>query len=78
MVQIVVAAAVVVQSPSHVRLFMTPWMIAHQASLSLTMSWNSLGKDIGVGSCSLLQGIFPTQGSNPGLPCYKQIQIPFS
>ena len=22
----------------------------------------------GIGSCSLLQGIFPTQGSNPGLP----------
>ena len=30
--------------------------------------WNSPGKNIGVGSCSLLQGIFPTQGSNPGLP----------
>ena len=24
-------------------------------------------QDTGVGSCSLLQGIFPTQGSNPGL-----------
>ena len=30
--------------------------------------WNSLGKNTGVGSHSLLQGIFPTQGSNPGLP----------
>ena len=29
---------------------------------------NSPGQDTGVGSCSLLQGIFPTQGSNPGLP----------
>ena len=29
--------------------------------------WNSPGQNIGVGSCSLLQGIFPTQGSNPGL-----------
>ena len=29
--------------------------------------WNSLGQNTGVGSCSLLQGIFPTQGSNPGL-----------
>ena len=28
---------------------------------------NSLGKDTGVGSHSLLQEIFPTQGSNPGL-----------
>ena len=28
---------------------------------------NSPGKNTGVGSLSLLQGIFPTQGSNPGL-----------
>ena len=26
--------------------------------------WNSLGQKTGVGSCSFLQGIFPTQGSN--------------
>ena len=30
--------------------------------------WNSAGQNTGVGSYSLLQGIFPTQGSNPGLP----------
>ena len=30
--------------------------------------WNSPGKNTGVGSHSLLQGIFPTQGLNPGLP----------
>ena len=29
--------------------------------------WNSPGKNAGVGSHSLLQRIFPTQGSNPGL-----------
>ena len=29
--------------------------------------WNSPGQDTGVGSLSLLQGILPTQGSNPGL-----------
>jgi len=29
--------------------------------------WNSLGQNTGVGSLSLLQGIFPTQGSNPRL-----------
>ena len=29
--------------------------------------WNSLGQNTGVGSLSLLQRIFPTQGSNPGL-----------
>ena len=30
--------------------------------------WNSPGQNTGVGSLSLLQGIFPTQRSNPGLP----------
>ena len=30
--------------------------------------WNSPDQNTGVGSLSLLQGIFPTQGSNPGLP----------
>ena len=29
--------------------------------------WDSPGQNIRVGSLSLLQGIFPTQGSNPGL-----------
>ena len=35
--------------------------------------WNSPGQDTGVGSLSLLQGIFPTQESNPGLPHCRQI-----
>ena len=30
--------------------------------------WNSPGQNTGLGSLSLLQGIFPTQGSNPSLP----------
>ena len=30
--------------------------------------WNSPSKTTGVGSSSLLQGIFPTQGLNPGVP----------
>ena len=34
--------------------------------------WNSLGQN-GVGSLSVLQGIFPTQGSNLGLPHCKRI-----
>ena len=33
--------------------------------------WNSPGQNTGVGSLSLLQRIFPTQGSNPGLPHCK-------
>ena len=33
----------------------------------LYSSWNSPGQKTRVGSLSLLQGIFPAQGSNPGL-----------
>ena len=33
---------------------------------------SSPGKNTGVGCHFLLQGIFPTQGSNPGLPHYRQ------
>ena len=35
--------------------------------------WNSSGQNSGAGSLSLLQGIFPTQGSNPGLLHCRQI-----
>ena len=39
------------------------WTVAHE----LLCPWNSPGKNTGVGSHSLLQGIFLIQGSNPGL-----------
>ena len=32
----------VVQSPSHVQFFVTPWTAAHQASVSFTISWSLL------------------------------------
>ena len=35
--------------------------------------WNSPGQNTGVGSLSLLQGIFPTHRLNPGLPYCRQI-----
>ena len=35
--------------------------------------WNSPGQNTGVGCLSFLQGIFPAQGSNPGLPYCRQI-----
>ena len=35
--------------------------------------WNSLGQNTGVGSLSLLQGIFPAQGLNPNLLHCRQI-----
>ena len=34
---------------------------------------NSPGQNTGVGGLPLLQGIFPTQGSNPGLPHCRRI-----
>ena len=35
--------------------------------------WNSPGQNTEVGSHSLFQGIFPTQGLNPGLPYCRRI-----
>ena len=35
--------------------------------------WNSPGQNTGMGSLSHFQGIFPTQGSNPGLQHCRQI-----
>ena len=48
---------------SHVRFFATPWTAACQAPLSMGLP----GKNIQVACHALLQGIFPTQGSNPRL-----------
>ena len=52
------------KSLSCVRLFATPWTV---------YALNSPGQNTGVGSLSLLQGIFPTQGLNPGLLHRRQI-----
>ena len=38
--------------------------------------WNSPGRNTGVGILSLLQGIFPTQGSNPGLLHCREDSLP--
>ena len=51
------------QSLSRVRLFVTPWTAVHQAPLSMGFSRQYTGVDCHF----LLQGIFPTQGLNPGL-----------
>ena len=42
-------------------------------SHGLYSPWNSPGQNTGVGSLSLLQGIFPSKGSNPGLPHCRRI-----
>ena len=41
--------------------------------MSLFGPWNFPGKSTGVGCHFLLQGIFPTQGSNPSLPHCSQM-----
>ena len=46
----------------------SPW-----TSPGLYSPWNSPGQKDGVASLSLLQGIFPTQGLNWGLPHCRQI-----
>ena len=42
----------------------------------LLRPWDSPGKNTRVGCHALLQGIFPTQGSNPGLPHCRWISLP--
>ena len=42
--------------------------LCHPMDTRLLHPWDFLGKSTGVGCHFLLQGIFPTQGSNPGLP----------
>ena len=59
--------------------FMSDSLQSHQPSqpARLLSPWNSPGKNTGVGSHSFLQGIFPTQGMNLGLPKCRQILYPY-
>ena len=52
-----------------VRLFATPWTVAHQAPLSMGFS----RQECWSGFHFLLQRIFLTQGLNLGLQCCRQI-----
>ena len=52
-----------------VQLLVALWTVAHQAPLQR----GSPGKNTRVGCHAFLQGIFPTQGLNPGLSHCKQI-----
>ena len=57
------------KSLSRAQLFATPWIVA---CTKLLRPWDFQGKSTGVGCHFLLQGIFPTQGSNPGLSHCRQ------
>ena len=54
---------------SRVWLFVIPWTVARHAPLSVGFS----RQEYWSGCYSLLQRIFPAQGSNPGLPHCRQI-----
>ena len=54
---------------SHAQLFATPWTVACTKLLS---PWDFPGKSTGLACHFLLQGIFLTQGSDPGLPYCTQ------
>ena len=55
------------ESESHSVLYNSSW--PH----GLYSPWNSPGQNTGVGSRSLLQGIFPAQALDPGLPHCRRI-----
>ena len=57
---------VVIQSPSHVQLFATPWTAALQASLSFTISWNLL-------KLTSIESMMPT---NPLMLCRPLLLLP--
>ena len=59
---------------SPVQLFATPWTIAREAPLL----WNLPGKNTGIGSHLLLQGIFPTRGLNLHLLCRQVDSLPLN
>ena len=53
-------------------LFATPWTVAHQVPLDFP------GKNTRMSCCFLLQGIFPTQGSNVCLLHWQAASLPLS
>ena len=60
---------------NHIRLTSeTPWTVAPR----LLCSWDSPGKNTGVGCHCLLQGIFLTQGSNPHLLHWQTDSLPLA
>ena len=67
-------ANVVVQLLSCVQLFMTPWIVALQLSLSMGFP----GQEHWSGLYFLLQGIFPTQVLNPRLLHWQGSSLPLS
>ena len=69
-----VTFTLLLRSQSHVRLVVTPWTVACQS----LCPWDSPGKNTGEFCHFLLQGIFPTQGSNSHLLHWQVDSSPLS
>ena len=76
-----------IQSYHHLRVFCVcayslshVWLCdpLHCSPQSSSVQGDSTGKNTALWCHTLLQGIFPTQGSNPGLPHCRQILYPLS
>ena len=70
------ASKVKMKSLSRVRLVATPW--TRLQPTRLLRPWDFPGKSTVVGCHFLLQGMFLTQGLNPGLPHCRQMLQPLS
>ena len=64
-----------VESVSHSIMSNSLWPHGLQPA-KILCPWDFPGKNTGVGSHSLLQGIFPTQGSNQGSPSLQADSLP--
>ena len=69
-----------IQGESHLKILVSEWVSQSTSVVSdslrpyrLYSPWHSPGQNTGLGSLSLLHGIFPTQESNPDLPHCRQI-----
>ena len=68
-----------IMASSHITSWQMKWSESHSVMSNslwphgLYSPWNPPGQNTGVGSLSLPQGIFPTQGSNPALPHCRRI-----
>ena len=65
----------IVQLLIRLQLFLTPWTVACQAPLSMEFPRQEYRN---TGCYFLLQGIFPTQGSNPHLLHWQVDSLPLS
>ena len=70
----IMSCHVVLSRFSCVQLFATEWTVTPR----LLCPWDSPGKNTGVGSHTLFQGIFPTQGLNPRLLHWLMGSLPLA